>query len=631
MPAGFYKFDEFELDGAQFELRREGRALRVERIPLELLILLVERNGDLVARQEIIERLWGKDVFLDTDQGINTAIRKIRTALRDDADKSRYIQTVSGKGYRFIAEVKDGNGNAGRLAVASETTLPASVEPAPPQAARVGRRHRAWSLAGITALVLFLIIGAALAFNVVGLRDQIFASHRIGPIHSIAVLPLANLSGDASQNYYADGMTDELITALARNRSLRVVSRTSVMQYKGVNRPLHDIAQSLGVDGILEGSVARSGGRVHVNLQLIYAPTDTHMWAESYDRDPTTAMSLPEELSQTIAAEAKVAAAAARPHRYISPEAHDAYLQGRYFWFANNFQRSIEFFQKAIQLQPDYALAWDGIGDAYLQSGEDNGIPSQQVCAKEDEATQKAMSLDDSLAEVHNSMAVLNLFCKWDFHNAEAESLRALELDPNYAEGRFMHSQVLIVMNREEDALQEAKRANDLSPYERPWGLGYLYIHMRRYDDAINELKLRAEVLPSDPGIHFLLSQAYWLKGMWKESEQELERAFQVSGDTKMAAAEHRAFAQGGEKAVEQLGVKTVLERAQKRFVPAWDIAFQYAFPGNKEQTLKYLEVAYRDRSSSLVFIQREAVLDFLHSDPRYRAIVTGMGLPRAY
>lgn len=268
MPASTYNFGDFELDSARFELRRDGRALKLERIPLELLILLVERDGEVVSRQEIVERLWGKDVFVDTEHGINTAIRKIRTALREDIERPRFIQTVSGKGYRFVPEAKTEKA----AALESEMEIGSAAEtPTPIQV----RSNKLWQVAVISGITVLLVAAIAFALDVAGMRDRVFASHRIGPIHSIAVLPLANLSGDASQDYYADGMTDEMITALAQNRSLRVVSRTSAMQYKGVNKPLHDIAQALGVDGVLEGSVNRSANHVHVNLQLIYAPTDT--------------------------------------------------------------------------------------------------------------------------------------------------------------------------------------------------------------------------------------------------------------------------------------------------------------------------------------------------------------------
>jgi TolB-like protein/DNA-binding winged helix-turn-helix (wHTH) protein len=623
-----HNFGDFELDSARFELRRNGRHLKLERIPLELLILLVERDGQVVSRQEIVERLWGKDVFLDTEHGINTAIRKIRRALREDVERPRFIQTVSGKGYRFVQEVR------GKGAAAARKTITPATEVFPPSKPDVlptsARRHSKirWLAAAMGSL---MVAGAMLALNVAGMRDRVFATPQISPIHSIAVLPLTNLSGDPTQEYFADGITDEMITALANNRSLRVVSRTSAMQYKGVNKPLREIAQGLAVDGILEGSVNRSGNRVHVNLQLIYAPTDTHVWAQSYDRDLSSAMSLPDELSQTIAVAAKVAPTPVRAQRAIKPEAHDAYLHGRYFWFAENGDRGREYFKRAIDIQPDYAAAWDGLGDTYAEQAVGGEIPPQAAFAKADEFVSKALALDDSLAEVHNSMAAMSLFHKWDFQHAEAESLRAIELNPNYAEGRFIHSYILLVTNREDEALQEEIRANDISAFERPWALGLLYIHLRRYDDAIRELRSREKTELQNGFVGFLLSKAYWLKGSWKESEDELERANRLIDAAQLAEAEHRAFERGGEKAVDQLGVETVLKQSRKSYVSPCDIAQAYAFVGDKEHTLRYLELAYHERSPWIIFVQKDPVYDFLHSDQRYRALVKKIGLPPTY
>jgi TolB-like protein/DNA-binding winged helix-turn-helix (wHTH) protein len=286
VPPSSYKFGEFELDCARYQLRRDGRALKLERIPMELLILLAENRGDVVTRQQIIDRLWGRDVFVDTEHGINTAIRKIRTVLHEDAEQPRFLHTVLGKGYRFVAEY---NGNGSRLESPQEVITSDLVHEIP--AAPV--RERGWWAIASVATAACLLAGAVLGLNVGGTRDRIFPATSRSPIHSIAVLPLANLSGDVSQDYFADGMTDELITALAKNHSLRVVSRTSAMQYKGVQRPVRKIARELGVDGVLEGSVERSGNRVHMTVQLIYAPSDTHIWAESYDRNSSEVFSLP--------------------------------------------------------------------------------------------------------------------------------------------------------------------------------------------------------------------------------------------------------------------------------------------------------------------------------------------------
>src|SRR5258707_8270915 len=439
VPLSSYKFGEFDLDRARFELRRNGRVLKLERIPMELLILLAEKDGNVVSRQEIVERLWPKEVFVDTEHGINTAIRKIRAALHEDAEQPRFVVTVLGKGYRFVAESK--NGDARQMGSPHEVRNSRPTETIP-----ANSRHR-WAVP-VAGLALCLLVGGVLAFNVAGVRDRIFPASPRMQIRSIAVLPLANLSGDPAQDYFADGMTDELITALAKNRSLRVVSRTSTMQYKGVRRPLRDIARELGVDGILEGSLERSGNRVHMTVQLIHAPSDTHIWAESYDRDSSELFSLPSELSRTIAKEVKVAVAPASPLRNINPEAHDEYLRGRYLWYSMDNENSRKHFENAIQLQPDYAAAWSGVADDYIASVVEGLAPPEPAMQKGGEAARKAVELDDAVAEAHNSMAGFYLFGRWDWRDAEKESLRALEINPNLAEAHNLYSYVLVVAQR---------------------------------------------------------------------------------------------------------------------------------------------------------------------------------------
>jgi TolB-like protein/DNA-binding winged helix-turn-helix (wHTH) protein len=631
LTSSVYKFGEFELDCSRYELRRSGRALKLERIPMDLLILLLERDGQVVSRQEIVERLWGKDVFVDTEHGINTAIRKIRTALGEKIEHPRFIQTLSGKGYRFVPETLNTNRN-GTAAAAEKVSLPTeALNPPHPEAIQTKTDELLRSRWVGAAMGLLLVAAATVALNVTGLHDRVFARNQIGPIHSIAVLPLANLSGDASQEYFADGMTDELITALAKNRSLRVVSRTSVMQYKGVRRPLPKIAQELGVDGILEGSVERSGNRVHMTAQLIYAATDTHIWAESYDRDLNGALSLPDELAQMVVHEAKVVSAPVRPPRYISPEAHDSYLHGRYLWFGSNYTRSREYFEKAIQLQPDYAAAWTGLGDSYAASAVGGEIPPQEAFAKAEASARKALALDDSLPEAHNSIAAFYLFNAWDWHRAESESARAVELNPNYAEGRHLHSYTLYALNRDDEALQEQKRATEIDPFARPWALGDAYVHHRQYDAAINELRARAEVQPQDPWVQFCLSDVYRFKGMKNEAALHAKQSFLAWGDTKSAAAVRRAFERGGVPAMDQWLLSQDLDQARKKYVSPFTLAYDYARLERKEDTLRALEDSYRERSPSLLFIQKEPVFDFLHSEPRYRDIVKKMGLPPAY
>ena len=642
-----YKFAEFQLDCANFELRRQRRAqkserISLERIPMELLILLLERQGSVVTRQEIVDRLWGKDVFVDTEHGINTAIRKVRQALKDDPDNPRFVHTVSGKGYRFVTE-KNGHPPHASAVAAVPPEAPQPMRGQPPRlsgGAEVSRRSPdardvatveitpSRTKRAIAAVALCLITAAALIFI---LRGRIFRTNQAAQIHSIAVIPLANLSGDPAQEYFADGMTDELITALAKNRSLRLVSRTSAMRYKGVSRPVRDIARELGVDGILEGSIERTPTSVHMTVQLIYAPTDTHVWAESYDRDLNHAYSLPEELSQTIAKEVKVATSPPPAQRYISPEAHDAYLLGRYYWYADDSKKCRTYFEKAIELQPDYAAAWSGLADYYGGSAVVGEFPPEAAMPQAEAAAKKALELDDLSAEAHLSMAAVQLFYRWNWVAAERESARAVELNPNAAEIHHLRSYALRPLNRMDEALQEQRKAMELDPFARPYQLGYALIRMRQFDAALNEARIRRDVQPNNADLHYLLSQVYFLKGMEKESEEELERYLQLAGEKDQLAEQVQVYRRGGFRAVLEWKVDVLKRKAAKQYVSPTDFADAYALLGRKEETIRYLEQSYQERAPRLVFLQSDPTLDFLHSDPRYRAIVNKMGLPPAY
>jgi TolB-like protein/DNA-binding winged helix-turn-helix (wHTH) protein len=632
VPALTHKFDEFELDPSRFELRRNGRVLKLERIPMELLLLLLEKDGSIVTRQEIVDRLWGKEVFVDTEHGINTAIRKIRQALKDDSEHPRFVQTVTGKGYRFVAEA-----NAETTEDKLKPSLPMERRMPPPpsgpevsgpgaSAASTARPKKSLLKLAIAALAITLLAVCAIALNLGGIRSRIFPA-RPAQIHSIAVIPLANLSGDSSQEYFADGMTDELITALAKNRNLRVVSRTSAMQYKGVKRPLPEIARELNVDGILEGSIERTTNSVHMTVQLIYAPTDTHVWAESYDRDLNHVYTLPEELSQTIAKEVKAATSPAPTQRYISAEAHDAYLHGRYFWFTFNVSNTLPYFEKAIQLQPDFAAAWSGLADTYAIDGMQNRPPSE-VSEKCHAAALKAVELDPSLPEAHNSLAAWYLFYAWDPARAEVEARRALALDPDYAEGNHVLSYILEAQQRYPEAEVVARRSAELDPFAHIWELGVFYTNIHQYDAALKELTMQRLARPDDSDIAGNLAKLYWLKGMYKESQSEYERQLDLQHYSATKAAAHQAWITGGEPAVERWGVKNIKALARQQYLPTEFVASVIAFSSDKDETMKYLEASYRMHDPYLIFIQNEPLFDFLHSDPRYQALVKKIGLP---
>jgi TolB-like protein/DNA-binding winged helix-turn-helix (wHTH) protein len=630
-----YRFAEFQLDCASFELRRLGRAqkserISLERIPMELLILLLERQGSVVTRQEIVDRLWGKDVFVDTEHGINTAVRKIRQALRDDPEQPRFILTVSGKGYRFVAGE---NGNQ-RSAAPLETPTAIPERELPPSGSDVPHRGRVAAVmpavqnnrAKLAIVIAVCVVVAVILISF--LRYRMARANQASQIHSIAVIPLANLSGDAAQDYFADGMTDELITALAKNRTLRIVSRTSVMQYKGVNRPVRDLARELAVDGILEGSIERTPNRVHMTVQLIYAPTDSHVWAESYDRDLDQAYSLPEELSRIVAKEVNAATSPTPTPRYINPEAYDAYLRGRYYWFAVDIDQSQQAFEKAIQLQPDYAAAWSGLADAYGLRAVYGLGPGSDAMTKMESAARKAVELDDSSAEARNSLTAWYFFFAWDPQRALAEADRALALNSPSTQSHFLRAHALIALHRTDAAIQEEKRFVELNPFVFPWALGVAYLNLGQIDNAIAELRMRTQVQPNDFFSHEELAEAYWLKGMWPEFAQQIEKEIALTESPEKAAEIHQAYERGGYKAVSQKELEFLKARSRKMYASPIDFAYLYAFLNDKELTLKSLEDSFRDRSPGMVFLQNEPLFKFVHDDPRYKALVKKMGIP---
>jgi TolB-like protein/DNA-binding winged helix-turn-helix (wHTH) protein len=656
-----YKFGDFKLDCDRFELYRAGHSLKLERKPMELLVLLAAKNGHLVTRTEIAEHLWGREVFVDTEHGINTAIRKIREVLNDDPVQSRFVQTVTGKGYRFIESIVEVPAEDAPSSIEERSQQPYSanrnrrvgdinpslatpgslaiqdppnkeeaprVEPSSfgrnePQSPRNTRLIWLASSTGL-AILLLVLLGART------LRERSLNRTATPKITSLAVLPLDNLSGDPAQNYFADGMTDELTTMLAKNSTLRVVSRTSAMQYKGAHRPLPEIARELGVDGILEGSISRSGDKVHMTIQLIQAPTDTHLWAESYDRNANNVVTLPNEAAQTIAKQLGTTTPKRAPARYISPEAHDAFLRGRYIWFTGDNEEAGKYFKKATELQPDYALGWAGLAMYYGQGVLDGEIEPKYSDAGL-EAARKAVALDDSLPEAHLVLGATLLIDPWDWTQADRELGRAIELDPRYAEAYHFRSKMYILLNRNEEAIQLQKKAMELDPFERPYGMVHAYAETRQYDAAINDNLQRLATMPQDLVLHWFLCDTYRRKGDLKQAAAEWEKATLLSGDKDTAAIIHQTYQKGGYSALLLWRINQLKQKALTKYVSPVDFALQYAQLGQKEKTLSYLEAALREHHPALLWIQDDPAYDFLHSDERYRAIIKATGLPPKY
>ena len=637
-PSQRFTFDRFELDLRSGELLKDGRRLRLQAQPFQLLKLLLEHPGEVVSREEICRKLWQADTFVDFDHSLGTAVNKIREALSDSADRPRFVETMPRRGYRFIGTL---NGSNGSPASESRPALPdaypgVTIEPVDngieatslPILQEIGPQPRRIKIALLLTVCLALLLSALGLFRRIG--DSQLAS-RAASIHSIAVLPLENLSGTPAQDYLADSMTDELITQLARIKGLRVISRTSVMQFKGVHRPLKDIGRELGVDGILEGSILNSDGRVRVTVQLVHAASDTHVWAQSYIRDSRDLLLLQQELAENVAKEVHSAALPPKPSRKITPEAHDAYLRGRYNWFTGSKETVRESFEKAIQLQPDYAAAYSGLSDYYTAGAVEGILVPKEALPKGEELAQKASQLDDAVAEAHNSMAATYLFYRWNWKEAEKESRRAIELNPNFAEAYHLYAYVLLAMNRNDEAIAAQRTSQELDPFARPWALGYVLACAGKYEEASSELRQRIEALPMDGSLHYELAQSLLIQGKEKESVEQFAEALRLGGEEKAAGEVLIVSQKRGNRGVQEWRLAQLKQIARKRYVSPLEFASAYARLGQNDEVFQWLEKAYDDHVPKLVRIQQDPDLNSLHSDPRYQDLVKRLGLPSSF
>jgi TolB-like protein/DNA-binding winged helix-turn-helix (wHTH) protein len=625
-----YQFGDFRLDCGRFELLRNGRAVRLERKPMDLLILLAASNGQLVTRTEIAKRLWDSEVFVDTEHGINTAIRKIRQVLGDDPEMPGFVQTVPGMGYRFVAPVVN-------LNEVPETESPQAIPAAEIPESTAGQSAQEWQHTRGTlrmVLVAGLVIGALVltaALRPVNWFDRLFHGGTKPAIASIAVLPLDNLSGDPSQEYFADGMTDELTTMLARDSTLRVTSRTSAMQYKGARKPLPEIAHALHVEGILEGSVEHRGDLVHMTLQLIRADSDTHLWADSYDRNYVDVAALPEQAARDVARQLHGAVPSSPSARYVNPEAHDAYLRGRFLFFANRFEEAAPYFKKATELQEDYAPGWAGLAVCYDASTMDGRHDPRVALPQADPSATRAIALDPSLPEAHLAMSGSLFLGHWDWVHADQEILRAIDLDPDFAEAYHLRARILTATNRNSEAIEVQKKQMEIDPFARPWGMAETYYNVRKYDAAIADARLRLENSPDDPRLHSFIARSLFSKDQYKEATDEFAQLYRAVLNPRAASAIEYAYQTGGYRAVVRWQLRSLEQEAKSHYVSPVSLATLHAELGQRDTTLALLEEALRQRSPQLLWVQTERAFDFLHTDPRYRSLVQRIGLPAQY
>ena len=626
MPAEIIQFDEFELDLGRYELRRGDRVVKLEKSPMELLILLVENQGRLVTREEIIQRLWGDNVFVDTRHGINTAVHKLRSALHDDSEP-RILDTVVGKGYRLVAAT------VARPPVALSPSLPIPETKAVVGAeaqATVSEARWSWKRSiKVGAAGIALIGCVVLAFLLIPnrLRDRVLK--RQGAIRSLAVLPFENLSGDPSKDYFADGFTDELTTDLAEQTRILVVSRTSVMRYKGSRKPLPEIARELKVDAIVEGSVMLSDQQVHITAQLIQASTDRHLWAHSYERDRKDLFPIQNEVATTIArlvranTETSNSTNAHIPSRpRFNAATYELLLECgklRNTGTEEGVSHAIQCYQQILTLDASNADAYSGLALAYLAVDP----------PKARDPAIKAIDLDPSLPEPHSALAELRLQAI-DLEGANTEFDRALALNPSYAFAHLDHSFALLASGRTAAAIAETRTARELDPFSAYIALygGVTFFMAKQYDDAIKEEMAALDLDPHQDRARYWLGYANEQKGMYKEAIAEYEKVLPGDNHGLMLAALGRSLVLGGESEKAAIVRRKIEHFPGDGVWPPYDAALFYAVLGDNDRAFESLEKELKKKTGWLLFLNVDPRLSALRSDPRFNNLVKRVGLP---
>jgi len=608
------RFGVFEAHLDTGELLKQGMKVRVRGKPFDILALLIERPGQVITREELKERLWAVDTFVDFDHGVNTAVNRLREALGDVADNPRFIETIPRKGYRFIAPV---------VIDEPQRTVEA---PAPPPSRRS------------PLLLATLALVGAVSIGVVVLLSRRGASSPGGPTR-LAVLPFRNVSVDAGQEYLAEGFTDALISDLARIRALRVISRTSAMSFKGTAKRLPEVARELGVGAVVEGSVLRSGDRVRVTAQLVDAASDRPLWADTYERDMGDILALQREVARSIALGVEVTVTPQEEHRLrsaasVDPKAYEAYLRGLFFWermTSSGFDRSIASLQEAIAIDPAYAPAWAALGETYWimgSSGYEEKRPGE-VAPKARDAAAKAMELDPSLAGPYATLAVVAADFDWEYAKSEELFRKAIDLNPSFADARVSFSALLTGLGRFDEAVAEAKRAQELDPLSVVAGqtLGYRLYYAKQYDRALLQFRRTLELDPrSFPAIQGL-AQCHWEQGERQRAVAESERAVQESGGNAWVLGWRGfALAASGNPAGARRAQVDLDTGAKSSYVSPVYPAMVAVGLGQDDLAIALLERAYEDRSPWMLFLAVEPLFQPLRRNPRFLDLLRRAG-----
>lgn len=639
IPETSIRFGDCELNASVLELRRGRRTVRLERIPLQVLLILIENQGKLVTREAIADQVWGKDVFVDVDNGINTAIRKIRQVLNDDPQKPKFVETIPGMGYRFIAPLE------------KTETRTLQIEPEieePPAATILGTaraedvvapgstgsmRRGVWRRFGVWALAVLCVIGNGGWFGWKRFNE------RREPIRSIAVLPLQNLSGDPGEEYFSDGITDQLITDIAKIGSMRVISRTSIMQYKGTKKNLPEIGRELGVDAIVEGSVVRSGERVRVTAQLVQAHNDQHLWAETYDRDHSDILRLQADVADAIAQQVRAQLtptqqASFHPPHVVNPAAYDAYLRGRSY-FDNGFgqpgplKQARRYFEEAIQIDPNFAPPYAGLANTYAYLAFAGVLPKDDGYRSARDALAKALQLDDSLGEAYDVLGVLDAEFDWDWNAADRDFSRAMALAPSYSCAHEDRAFFLATAGRRDEALGEIAKIDQLDYGSIAAAVeSWTYAILRDYPNLIRASQRALLLNSKEPSAHYLLGVGYEGSGRLQEAITEYQKAVELSGDPANLVALAHAYGAVGRKAEAEKMLRDLERKLRGTPNSSFTMAKIYASLGENDRAFEFLERAYAEKSFFLpANLKCDVVLDTLRSDVRFQNLLRRMGL----
>jgi TolB-like protein/Flp pilus assembly protein TadD len=569
------RFGPFEVDPQSGELRRLGLRVNLQGQPFQVLALLLERPGEMVTRDELCTKLWPADTFVDFERGLNKAINKVRSALRDNADKPRFIETLPLRGYRFIAPVE-------------------SLPPTHP-------RH-------------------------------------VPQIDSLAVLPLENLSGDSAQEFFSDGLTEELICAIANISSLRVISRTSAAAFKGSRKSLPQIAKELGVAAVVEGTVARSGQSVRVTVQLILAADDSHIWAGRYEHDICDILRLQAEVAQSIASKIHKLIEPAETSRLerkprVHPQAYEACLMGIYLRdkvTPFDLEQGVKCFSEAIQLDPMYARAYGELSLTYFYLGLFGMGPSGDLFPKAKANAIRALELDETVACAHVALAAVHVFYDWDWSAAELEIKRAMELRSGESVTQAHYADFLSIRGRHTEAIAAYARVLELDPISRV-NLGHfgLILHRaRRYDESIAQCQKALSIDPHYANALWFMALSLEQIGNLSGAIENLEQVVNLTRGSHFRALLGRAYAIAGERGKAIAILEELRNLSRQRYVSPFDIAVIHAGLGDRDAAFECLEEAYRQRVFRIIELTFP-MFDDLRSDQRWVDLVQRVGLSR--